>query len=109
MLELPIQAPKKNASDIVVLPFSKILTSGTANLAMSFSRPVIVPRVGCLPELIEPGMGWLFEQDNPVSLAEVMDKSAQSEVEKVGNKAFRKLSKCTPERFAEQTIHAYYD
>jgi glycosyltransferase involved in cell wall biosynthesis len=98
-----------NASDIIVLPFAKILTSGTANLAMSFGRPVIVPRIGCLPELIEPGLGWLFEQDNPASLAEVMDKAAQCEVEKVGDKAFHKLSKCTPERFAEQTLNAYFD
>ena len=53
-----------NASDVVVLPFSKILTSGSAHLAMSFQRPVIAPNVGCLSELIESNMGWLYEQND---------------------------------------------
>ena len=96
-----------NVADVVVLPFSKILTSGTANLAMSFGRPVIVPRMGCLPELIAPGCGWLFEPDNPNSLAEVMQSAALADVTNAGSQAFLKLSAYDPERFAEQTIKAY--
>ncbi|GAP18821.1 glycosyltransferase family 4 protein [Levilinea saccharolytica] len=98
-----------NASDIIVLPFAKILTSGTANLAMSFARPVIVPRMGCLPELVTPDFGWLFQPDNPDCLAEVMEKAASQDVEGVGQQAFNKLSQFTPERFAQQTLIAYFE
>ena len=41
------------ASDWIVLPYRKVLTSGSALLAMSFGKPLIAPRIGLLPELIE--------------------------------------------------------
>lgn len=40
-----------NAADMVVLPFRDILNSGSAMLALSFNRPLLVPRRGSLPEL----------------------------------------------------------
>ncbi len=40
-----------NAADVVVLPYRAILNSGSAMLALTFGRPVIVPNVGSLPEL----------------------------------------------------------
>lgn len=39
------------AADLVVLPFREILNSGSAVLALSFDRPVLVPRLGALGEL----------------------------------------------------------
>ena len=35
------------ASDLVVLPYREILNSGSALLALSFDRPVLLPRSGC--------------------------------------------------------------
>ena len=34
------------AADLVVLPYQRILNSGAALLALSFARPVLVPRMG---------------------------------------------------------------
>lgn len=42
-----------NACDWVALPYQKVLNSGSALLALSFSRPVIVPQRGALTELIQ--------------------------------------------------------
>lgn len=42
-----------NAADAVVLPYEKVTTSGSAILAMSFGRAVVVPALGCLPELLD--------------------------------------------------------
>ncbi|HEX7049408.1 MAG TPA: glycosyltransferase family 4 protein [Longimicrobiales bacterium] len=42
-----------NAADLVVLPFQEILNSGSALLALSFQRPVLVPARGAMPELRE--------------------------------------------------------
>jgi len=48
------------AADLVVLPFSEVLNSGSALLALSFDRPVLVPRMGSLAELQEMvGAGWV--------------------------------------------------
>jgi glycosyltransferase involved in cell wall biosynthesis len=48
------------AADLVVLPYEQVLHSGTALLALSFDRPVLVPRRGALPELqAEVGPEWV--------------------------------------------------
>lgn len=39
------------AADLVVLPFSEITNSGSALLALSFDRPVLVPSYGAMAEL----------------------------------------------------------
>lgn len=50
-----------NAADISVFPFAEVLTSGSAITALSFGCPVILPRLGCLPELIDEKMGILYD------------------------------------------------
>jgi beta-1,4-mannosyltransferase len=48
------------AADLVVLPFSEPLNSGSALLALSFDRPVLVPRRGALAELeVAIGSEWV--------------------------------------------------
>jgi beta-1,4-mannosyltransferase len=98
-----------NATDIVVLPFSKILTSGSTILAMSFGRPVISPRIGCLPELIDSKNGWLFEPENSDSLAEILEFAINCDIEQYGQNAFNKIIQYSSEHFSRQTIKAYVD
>jgi glycosyltransferase involved in cell wall biosynthesis len=50
-----------NACDVTVFPFAEVLTSGSAVTALSFGRPVVMPRLGCLPELIDDHMGVLYD------------------------------------------------
>jgi glycosyltransferase involved in cell wall biosynthesis len=51
-----------NAADVVLLPYKHVLTSGAALLSVSFERPVIAPRSGLIPELVEEGRhGYLFD------------------------------------------------
>ncbi len=50
-----------NASDMMVLPYKTVLTSGAALLALSFMKPVIAPRIGLIPELIDENIGKLFD------------------------------------------------
>ena len=48
------------AADLVVLPFSEILNSGSALLALSFDRPILVPRRGAVADLEdELGPKWV--------------------------------------------------
>jgi beta-1,4-mannosyltransferase len=39
------------SADLVVLPFTKILNSGSSLLALSFNCPILVPNLGSIPEL----------------------------------------------------------
>ncbi len=61
-----------NAADLVVLPYRQILNSGSAMLALTFGRPVLVPNLGSMPELqasISPD--WVRVFDGELSSAEL--------------------------------------
>jgi hypothetical protein len=45
--------PLLTASDVVVLPFRRVTTSGSAMLALSHGRPLIVPDLASLADLPE--------------------------------------------------------
>lgn len=61
------------ACDAIVLPFSRILTSGSLMLALSLEVPVIVPAVPSLLEVVTDGQnGMVFEPGDAGSLADRM-------------------------------------
>ena len=50
-----------NAADVVVMPYRKILNSGSALLALSFNRPVVLPRSPVMEELrARVGADWVY-------------------------------------------------
>jgi glycosyltransferase involved in cell wall biosynthesis len=61
-----------NAADVMVLPYSEILTSGAAMLAFSFGRPVIAPRKGNLIEVVPEACGMLYDPRVPDALLDTM-------------------------------------
>ena len=61
-----------NAADCVVLPYTEILTSGAVMLSLSFGKPVIAPRLGCLEEVISQCCGRLYDTTVQNGLLEAM-------------------------------------
>jgi len=61
------------AADVVVLPYTDVLTSGAAVLAHSMGRPVIAPRLGCLAEMVGEGTGWLYDADSEEGLRRALE------------------------------------
>lgn len=61
-----------NACDVTVFPFAEVLTSGSAITALSFGKPVVIPRLGCLPELIDDNMGVLYDVKANDGLADAL-------------------------------------
>ena len=56
------------AADLVALPFQAVLNSASTLLALSHSKPVLVPRTGALEELAgRVGPSWLHFFDGPLS------------------------------------------
>ena len=49
------------AADAVTLPFDRILTSGSAILAMSYENAVVAPEIGCLPDVLSQTAEFLYE------------------------------------------------
>ncbi|MDI3340716.1 MAG: glycosyltransferase [Sphaerobacter sp.] len=59
-----------NAADLVVLPYEEILNSGSALLALSFRRPVLVPGRGSMGELRQRfGERWVMTYDQGLTPA----------------------------------------
>jgi beta-1,4-mannosyltransferase len=61
------------AADIVVLPYREILNSGSAILALSLNRPVLVPRIGAMGELQDiVGKEWVRTYSGELSEQELL-------------------------------------
>jgi beta-1,4-mannosyltransferase len=96
-----------NAADVVVLPFARITTSSSAILAMSFSRPVIVPRLGCLPELVGENTGFLYNPMDGEGLFIALQESLTADLPAMGLNAYQSIEEFTWQNMAEQTLLAY--
>ena len=98
-----------NAADVIALPFTKILTSASTILAMSFYKPVIIPNMGCLPELVQDGGGWLFEPGDLDDLVTSMRKaiSARDSLAQIGEQAFQRVAHQSQDTFGAQTNAIY--
>ncbi|MCA9564491.1 MAG: glycosyltransferase [Myxococcales bacterium] len=63
------------AADVVVLPYLSATQSGIVQVAYAFGKPVIVSRVGGIPEVVDEGhSGLLVEPDDPQGLATAIDR-----------------------------------
>lgn len=63
-----------NAADLVVLPYEDILHSGSALLALSFNRPVLVPNRGAMSELqAQVGADWVRTYEGPLGPGDLTD------------------------------------
>jgi glycosyltransferase involved in cell wall biosynthesis len=65
------------ACDCVVLPYLEILTSGSAMLALSFGRPVVSVRLGCLKDLVNDEVGVLFDPGDASGLKQALMEVTQ--------------------------------
>lgn len=72
------------AADVVVLPFSEILTSGSTILAMSFGNPVVVPDEGCVSAVVPDAGGFTYGDDGPGSLHSALSMTVTADLEAVG-------------------------
>lgn len=82
-LRAAFQSPEEierllKACDVVVLPYRAILTSGAALLAMSFGKPCIAPRLGCLVEALDDHGAFLYESAAPDGLRHALEGALAS-------------------------------
>jgi glycosyltransferase involved in cell wall biosynthesis len=95
-----------NAADLVVLPYSKIHNSGNALLALSFDRPVLLPKQPTMLELQEQmGGAWIRTFAPPLTednLSEALEWARSTQ------RPRRAPTDCLDwPRIARQTMNAY--
>ena len=93
------------AADIVVLPYRRILNSGTTMLALAFGRPVLVPDRGTMPELRDRfGDDWIRLYDGALDAATLREAIAWARSPRPGSPDLTGLDWAT---LAEWTLDVY--
>lgn len=95
------------ASDLVVLPYRQVLTSGAAVLALSFGRGLIVPRLGCLADLEQAGCAIGYEPDAPGALEAALAAGVTVDAQRLGASAGRFAEDLQWDRIAAAYVRVY--
>jgi beta-1,4-mannosyltransferase len=96
-----------SAANVVVAPFLRILTSSSVMTAFSFRRPVIVPALGCLPELVTPDMGILYDPRSEDALLGALRDIRHHDLERMGESAYAHSVRFDWARTALETKQVY--
>lgn len=96
-----------NAADVVVLPFKDITTSGSAILAMTFGKAVVVPRKGCLPELLDENGTIFYRSDGEDALAEALRTAQDRDLASMGEYNRRRVRQYDWAGIGSQTVEIY--
>ncbi|HBL12377.1 MAG TPA: glycosyltransferase [Cyanobacteria bacterium UBA11162] len=95
------------AADLVILPYREILNSGSALLALSFNRPILVPQRGSLGELQEQvGAEWVRTYTGDINPGHI--ETALNWVMNTKRSELAPLSVFEWKELARQTIDAYH-
>lgn len=99
-----------NASDVGILPYREITTSGALLLYMSFKKPVIVADLEPIKELLQDS-GIYYKRGDSEDLAKVIleAKSGSYNLEKLSQEVFQISQKYQWENIAEKTVEFYND
>ncbi|MBE9179517.1 glycosyltransferase [Oculatella sp. LEGE 06141] len=73
-----------SATDVIVLPFESILTSGSLILAMSFNKPIIAPCVPGILETLGAANHLLYDSNDPQGLLYALKESTQIDLKQLG-------------------------
>lgn len=96
-----------NAADLVVLPYQDILTSSAVILAMSFSKPVIAPAMGCIPEVLDDKGSFLYNPTEKEGLLKAMKQAFGAEITKMGKHNFKLAQQLGWHNIAQKTYEIY--
>lgn len=96
-----------NAADAVVLPFEDVLTSGSVVLALSFGRPVVAPRLGCIPDTVGGCDDLLYDPSAPEALARTLDRTREVDLDVLGTRSLARAEQLDWETIGRETASVY--
>jgi glycosyltransferase involved in cell wall biosynthesis len=75
-----------NAIDVVVLPFQTVLTSGSVMLAITFGKPIITPKAGCISDIFQVDEIFLYDFSDDKALLMAMKNSINTDIKRWGER-----------------------
>lgn len=96
-------------ADVVVLPFQRVLTSGSALLAMSFGRAVILPDRGCPAEVVGAAGGVTYDPERDDGLERAIETalSPATDLSAIGRRNRLVVERFDWDGIASQTAALY--
>jgi glycosyltransferase involved in cell wall biosynthesis/putative sterol carrier protein len=94
------------ASDFVVAPYVDILTSGNVPMAQSLARPMIVPALGCIPEMTTPDSAIVYPS-KAGALEEALARAMSLDADRLGIAARRYAETLDWHGIARETEKVY--
>jgi glycosyltransferase involved in cell wall biosynthesis len=95
------------AADVVVLPYTGVLSSGATLLSMSFGCPVIAPAIGCLSEVITSETGSLYDPTDPEGVYKALLHTLSLDLETLGQNAYKRAAQLTWTDVVGKTLRVY--
>ena len=95
------------SADIVVFPFHYTHTSGSVMLALSFGKPMIVPRIPAITEYVDDRMAVFFEPKNKNALEKALIDALHCDLTKKGIAAEIQSKTFSWQKFVNLHIEAY--
>ena len=96
-----------SAADVVVLPFTNILTSGSLILAMSYGKPIIAPCQGGIQETLRKADSLLYAPSDRQGLVKALKTSTQIDLQQLSNQVKLATDRLDWDKIAQQTIRLY--
>ena len=96
-----------NAADIVVFPFRDIFTSGSVLLAMSFAKPLIIPDIESLDDVIKFGGAITYDPKDNKGLKKALTEALTADFQQLGKKSFQEAQRLSWDSIASETAKLY--
>lgn len=96
-----------NAADVVVLPYSDILSSGSVLLAMSFGKAVVAPDAGCVGRVVGDRAGFLYDPADEDGLETALREAFDADLRAAGRRAYRRAEGFDWASIADRTREVY--
>lgn len=98
-----------SAATAVVLPYQKVLNSGSLILAMSYGLPVIAPRQGSLCEYLGEASALLFDPADQQGLLTALQKSLQVDLQHLSQLTAKACDRLDWSDLGKSTSQVYFD
>ncbi len=96
-----------HAADVAVCPFEQVLTSSSVMLALSLGCPVVVPALGCIPELVNSDVGVLYNPDDAHGLKDALAQCSTLDLARMGQNALSTAASYGWRETARTVLKAY--
>jgi len=97
-----------NATDVVLLPYKNVFTSGNLFLALTFRKPLVAPDIGIISEVVDKNCGCKYAPDKKnIGLLEAMRNIREIDFAQTVNSAYEKTLFFDWEKSAEISNKAF--